>query len=381
MLYFDHCATTPPYEEVVEAVREVMGRHFGNPSSIHRVGIDAERMLTKAREVAARQLRVTPEEIIFTSGGTESNNIAVIGAALQYAGRGKHLITTAIEHASVYECFDYLKQLGYEVTTIQPDGDGRVSAQAVLDAVRDDTVLVSVMHVNNEIGTIQPVREIGQALRHNRKVMFHVDAVQSIGKIPVWPGEWGIDLLSVSAHKIRGPKGSGLLYRRKGIALQPLLRGGGQEMGLRSGTENVPGIVGFAKALRMTMERREGSYARLSGLRSRLLTHIKTIPGLIYNGSESDADMAPHIVHISAPGFKSEVIVHALEEHGMMISTRSACSSGEDRPSRVLQAIGADRERATSGLRISLSAEHTEEDIDRLADACVRTMEQLRRYR
>ncbi|MDF2661820.1 MAG: cysteine desulfurase [Paenibacillus sp.] len=382
MLYFDHCATTPPYEEVVEAVGEVMARHYGNPSSIHRVGIDAERMLTKAREVAARQLRAATEEIVFTSGGTESNNTAVLGAALQYAGRGKHLITTALEHASVYECFEYLRQrLGYEVTVIQPDGDGRIRSQDVLDAVRDDTILVSVMHVNNEIGTIQPVREIGQALRQHRKVLFHVDAVQSVGKIPVWPGEWGIDLLSVSAHKIRGPKGAGLLYRRKGIALQPLLHGGGQEAGQRSGTENVPGIVGFAKALRMTMERQEGAFARLSGLRSRLLNALRTVPGLVYNGSESAADMAPHIVHVSVPGLKSEVFVHALEEHGMMISTRSACSSGEDRPSRVLQAIGADLDRAVSGLRISLSPDHTEEDIDRLADVVARTMEQLRRYR
>lgn len=382
MLYFDHCATTPPYEEVVEAIREVMVRHYGNPSSIHKVGIDAERMLTKAREVAARQLRAAPEEIVFTSGGTESNNTAVLGAALQYAGRGKHLITTALEHASVYECFEYLRQqLGYEVTVVQPDGDGRIRSQDVLDAVREDTILVSVMHVNNEIGTIQPVREIGLALRQHRKVLFHVDAVQSVGKIPVWPGEWGIDLLSVSAHKIRGPKGVGLLYRRKGIALQPLLHGGGQEAGQRSGTENVPGIVGFAKALRMTMERQEEAFARLSGLRSRLLAALRTVPGLVYNGSESAADMAPHIVHVSAPGLKSEVFVHALEEQGMMISTRSACSSGEDRPSRVLQAIGADRDRAVSGLRISLSPDHTEEHIDRLADSVARTMEQLRRYR
>lgn len=381
MLYFDHCATTQPYDEVIEAIGEVMGKHYGNPSSIHKLGIDAERMLTKARDLIARLLETSPDEIVFTSGGTESNNLAVLGTALQYGGRGKHLITTAIEHASVYETFQYLERSGYEVSYVSPDSTGKVSAQSVLEAVRDDTILVSVMHVNNEIGTIQPIEQIGRALQQNRRVLFHVDAVQSVGKIPVSPKQWGIDLLSVSAHKIRGPKGVGLLYKRKGIQLQPILLGGGQEGGLRSGTENVPGIVGFAKAFRMTMERREGAAARMAGLRSRLLSHFPHISGLVYNGSESDADMAPHIVHFSAPGIKSEVFVHALEEHDMYISTKSACSSGEDRPSRVLLALGADHSRASSGLRVSFSADHTPEQIDKLALAMASTMQQLRRYR
>ncbi|WP_245954837.1 cysteine desulfurase family protein [Paenibacillus flagellatus] len=381
MLYFDHCATTPPYEEVVDAVREVMDRHFGNPSSIHRIGIDAERLLAKAREQVARLLGAHPDEIVFTSGGTESNNLAVIGTALQHGGRGKHIVTTAIEHASVSECCVYLERLGYEVTYVTPDGTGRVTAEDVLGAVRDDTILVSVMHVNNEIGTIQPVREIGAALRDKPRVLFHVDAVQSVGKIPVQPAEWGIDLLSASAHKIRGPKGNGFLYRRKGVTLQPILIGGGQEGGDRSGTENVPGIVGLAKAFRMTMERREAAFARLMELRRQLLDRLQSIPDLVYNGSATETDMAPHIVHVSAPGFKSEVVVHALEEHGIYISTKSACSSGEDRPSRVLLACGADRARASSGLRISMSADHTAAEIDRLADALQQTVEQLRRYR
>ncbi|MDF2714732.1 MAG: aminotransferase [Paenibacillus sp.] len=381
MLYFDHCATTPPYAEVVEAVSEVMSKHYGNPSSIHKIGIDAERMLMKARDLIARLLQTASDEIIFTSGGTESNNLAVLGTAHQYGGRGKHLITTAIEHASVYETFQYLERSGYEVTYIKPDSTGKVSAQSVLEAVRDDTILVSVMHVNNEIGTIQPIEQIGRALQQKRRVLFHVDAVQSVGKIPIYPAQWGIDLLSASAHKIRGPKGAGLLYRRKGIQLQPVMIGGGQEGGLRSGTENVPGIVGFAKAFRMTMERREEAAARMMELRSRLLSHIRNISELVYNGSERQVDMAPHIVHFSAPGIKSEVFVHALEEHDIYISTKSACSSGEDRPSRVLLALGADHSRASSGLRVSFSADHTPEQIDKLALAMASTLQQLRRYR
>ncbi|MEF3304660.1 cysteine desulfurase family protein [Paenibacillus sp. GYB003] len=381
MLYFDHAATTPPYDSVIDAVGEVMGRHFGNPSSIHRLGIDAERLTAKARDVVAGLLRTSADEIAFTSGGTESNNLAILGTAREYASRGKHVITTEIEHASVYECFRYLERSGFEVTYVKPDRSGIVRADDVLAAVRDDTILVSVMHVNNEIGTIQPIGRIGRALRDKRRVLFHVDAVQSVGKLPVYPGELGIDLLSASGHKIRGPKGIGLLYKRKGVSLEPILLGGGQESGLRSGTENVPAIVGLAKAFRLTMENREQSAARMAGLRKRLLARLENVPGLVFNGSAADSDMAPHIVNVSAPGIKSEVIVHALEESGIYISTKSACSSGEDRPSRVLLAMGADRQTASSGIRFSLSAEHTPEQIDKLAEAVEAAMEKLRRFR
>lgn len=381
MLYFDYAATTPPYDEVIEAVGEAMGRHFGNPSSIHGLGVEAERIVSKARGLIAGLLKTAPEEIVFTSGGTESNNLAVIGAALQYAGRGKHLVTTAIEHASVYESFAYLERIGYEVSVIKPDRTGKVHAEEVMKSVREDTILVSVMHVNNEIGTIQPIADIGEQLKRKTRTLFHVDAVQSLGKIPVRPHEWGIDFMSASAHKIRGPKGAGFLYKRKGVRLQPLLIGGGQEDGLRSGTENVPGIVGMAKAFRMTMERREEAASRMRNLRSKLLTQTRDIPGLLFNGSEDDADMAPHIISFAAPGMKSEVIVHALEEQGICISTKSACSSGEDRPSRVLLAVLDDERAAASGFRVSLGAEHTPEQIDRLADALRKAMDNLRRYR
>lgn len=379
MLYFDHCATTPPYEEVVEAVAEAMRRFYGNPSSIHRVGIEAERLLAKARETAASLLGTAPERVVFTSGGTESNNMAVLGAARTFEGRGKHLVTTGIEHPSVYEAFRYLERDGWEVTYVQPQTDGIVPAEAVLNAIRDDTVLVSVMHVNNEIGAIQPIEPIARALQARKRVLFHVDAVQSFGKLSVQPERWGVDMLSVSGHKIRGPKGAGLLYVRKGLNLEPIVHGGGQEWGLRSGTENVAAIAGFVKAMRLTLADRERAAAHLTRLRHGLLERLHAVPGLVYNGSEDERLMAPHIVHFSAPGLKSEVIVHALEERGVCVSTRSACSSASDRPSRVLLAMGAEKERAASGIRISMSAAHSETEIVTLADAVKDTIDHLRR--
>ncbi|RKN86938.1 cysteine desulfurase family protein [Paenibacillus ginsengarvi] len=381
MLYFDHAATTPPYDSVIEAVGEVMGRHFGNPSSIHRIGIDAERLVTKARDVMAKVLRAEAEEIVFTSGGTESNNMAVVGSALQHSGRGKHIITSAIEHASVYECFQHLERLGFEVTYIRPDRSGIVRASEVEAALREDTILVSVMHVNNEIGTLQPIAGIAEAIKRHSRALFHVDAVQSVGKLPVYPLQLGVDLLSASAHKFRGPKGTGFLYKRKGVRLQPLLIGGGQEEGLRSGTENVPGIVGMAKALRMAAENREAAFGIVTALRKRLLQRLAEIPELQVVGSANDSEMAPHIVGLTAHGFKTEVIVHAMEDRGICLSTKSACSSGEDRPSRVLLATGLDKQAASGGLRISLSAEHTLEQIDKLADALQDTIQSLRRFR
>lgn len=381
MLYFDHAATTPPYDAVIEAVGEVMGRHFGNPSSIHRIGIDAERLVTKARDVMAKVLRAEAEEIVFTSGGTESNNMAIVGSALQHSGRGKHIITSAIEHASVYECFQHLERLGFEVTFIHPDRSGIVRVSELEAALREDTILVSIMHVNNEIGTIQPIKEIAEAIKRHSRALFHVDAVQSVGKLPVFPQQLGVDLLSASAHKFRGPKGSGFLYKRKGVRLQPLLIGGGQEEGLRSGTENVPGIVGMAKALRMTVENREAAFGSVTALRKRLLQRLAEIPELQVVGSADDSEMAPHIVGLTARGFKTEIIVHAMEDRGICLSTKSACSSGEDRPSRVLLATGLDKQAASGGLRISLSAEHTLEQIDKLADALQDTIQSLRRFR
>jgi cysteine desulfurase len=363
MLYLDHSATTPPYDEVVDTVAQVMKRHFGNPSSLHHLGVEADKLVSRAREVVAGSLNVRPEEIVFTSGGTESNNLAIKGIAYQYRRRGRHLITSQVEHASVYECFRQLESRGFRVTYLPVDSTGAVDPEAVRKALTDETIAVSIMHVNNEVGRIQPVGEIGSLLKEYPRVLFHVDAVQSIGKLELNPAEAGVDLFSVSAHKIRGPKGVGFLYRRSGVQLDPLLPGGGQENGLRSGTENVPLIVGAAKALRMTMDSRARSVGHLRKLRERLLREMDAIPGIVVNGSSRPEDMAPHIVNFSVPGVKPEVVVHALEKEQIYISTRSACSSGEEKPSRVLQAMGLPDRVAASGLRVSFSADNTMEEM------------------
>ena len=378
MLYFDHAATTPPLPEVVDSVARTMTQYFGNPSSLHRLGKEAETLLRRAREVIAGALRAQPGEIIFTSGGTEGNNLAVKGAALQYRGRGRHIITTQIEHPSVYEACRQLEREGYEVTYLPADASGRIDPEAVRAAIRKDTILVSVMHVNNETGAIQPVEEIGRMLKSEPRIVLHVDAVQSVGKLELYPEQAGIDLMTGSAHKIHGPRGIGFLYCRSSIRLTPLLSGGGQEGGVRSGTEALPLIAGMAKAVRLAAESLGDNRSRLFRLRGRLVDGLEGIPGLKLTGAREEDRMAPHIVHFTFPGVKSEVFVHALEEYDIYVSTRSACSSGSDEPSRVLLAMGMTPEEASSGIRISLSAQHTEEDIDLLVDRLRAVAERLR---
>jgi len=364
----DHCATTPPYEEVIDTVAQVMRKYYGNPSSLHGMGVQAERLINKAREVIAGALHVKPDEIIFTSGGTESNNLAIKGVARAYRRRGKHIITSMVEHPSVYECCKQLEGEGFRVTFLPVDGKGLVRVDDLVQAISEDTVLVSIMHVNNETGSIQPIERIGRVLREHPRILFHVDAVQSLGKLPVHPAALGIDLLSGSAHKIRGPKGAGFLYCRSGVRLEPLLAGGGQESGRRSGTENVPLIVGMAKAVRMTMERQQQAAEHMYALREALIRNLSSIPQVTVNTAPERDVFAPHIVNVSVPGLKPEVVVHALEQHEIYISTKSACSSGEDRPSRVLTAMGLEPSCAASSLRISLSGDHTERDIEYFTD-------------
>lgn len=378
MLYMDYSASTPPYEEVIDTVTKVMRQFYGNPSSIHHMGLDAEKVLTQARSIVAEALRCKAEEIVFTSGGTESLQLGIKGAAYQFRNRGKHIISTKIEHAAVYECLNQLEQEGFEVTYLPVDSTGAVSAADIEQAIRPDTILVSVMHVNNEMGRIQPIQEIGNVLKTYPKILFHVDAVQSVGKIEVIPIKLGIDLLSLSAHKFRGPKGAGALYVRSGMRLTPLFTGGGQERGLRSGTENVPMIAGMAKALKMTMAEREQNETYLYELRRRMWEQLAAYPEFIMTGTKDERGMAPHIVHFCFPGVRSEVMVHALEKHGLYISTRSACSSGDLEPSRVLQAMGYDNKTAESGLRISFSAQQTMEEMDQAAALCIETAKALR---
>lgn len=363
MLYMDYAATSPLYEEVIDTIAEVMKSHYGNPSSIHRLGVEAEKLLQSAKGVIATSLKVFPSEIICTSGGTESNNLAIKGVAYNYHQRGKHLITTQIEHPSVKEVFVGLEHEGFRVTYLPVSKTGCVKLEDLQAAISEDTILVSIMYVNNEIGTIQPIQEIGQYLAGFPKIIFHVDAVQGVAKLPLEPKMWGIDLCSASAHKFRGPKGVGFLYRRAGVQLKPLLAGGGQEFGVRSGTENVPLIVGMAKALRISMDNLAEKIVRKQAFRQQLLAGIGAIPELSISGSEVEQEMAPHIVHFAFAGMKAEVVVHALEQKGIYISTRSACSSGESEPSEVMLALGYQRDVAASGLRISFSDEHQAQDI------------------
>lgn len=375
MVYFDHAATTPPDEEVIRTVAEVMARHYGNPSSLHRLGEESERLLDKARAVGAKALGVKPHELVFTGGATESNNLAIKGVAWQFINRGKHLITTRTEHPSVLESMRQLESMGWEVTYLSVDSEGQVFPEQVREALRENTVLVSIMHVNNETGTIQPVGDIGRMLKScSSRVLFHVDGVQGFGKLKLSIPESGIDLYSLSGHKLRGPKGVGLLYIREGLKLMPLLAGGGQEGGFRSGTENVPYIVAFAKALRLAAEGQEARSQKYYRLRDLLLHGLAELPQLTVNSPEQGA---PHIVNFSYPGMKAEALLHMLEEEGFYVSTRSACSSKRSEPSRILLEMGKSKEVASSGIRISLGDEHEQADIDALLAVLRQSVQRL----
>ncbi|MHA6530322.1 cysteine desulfurase family protein [Paenibacillus sp. BAC0078] len=377
MLYWDYAAAAPPYDEVVQTVEQIMRLHYANPSSLHRAGVEAERLIRRAREVCAAALGVQSQEILFTSGATESNNLAIKGAALELQSRGRHIITTELEHPSVYESCLQLQKLGWEITFVPPESSGVVDPARIAAAVRQDTVLVSVMHVNNEIGTVQPLEEIGQRIKAvNRRTLFHVDGVQGYGKLETRLKEWQADLYSLSPHKIRGPRGTGILYVREGVTLFPLITGGSHENGLRAGTENVPAIVGSAKAVRMSGEQRLALNERLIPLRNRLLCFISGIPELILNSRE---DGAPHIVHFSYPGMKGEVLARKLEELGMTVSTRSACSSRLAEPSRILLSMGRDVSAALGGIRISLGDRHTEADVVQLEQALLTAVQSLKK--
>ncbi len=384
-VYLDNSATTRAADEVVEVMADALQYQYGNPSSLHRMGIEAEKIVTRSREAVARVLGVRPECIIFTSGGTESNNLAIKGIARAKKREGKHLITSAVEHPSVLNTFRELEEDSYQVTYLDVDRRGRVNPDDLRRALRDDTIMVSIMHVNNEVGVVEPVAEIGEILRHHRKhysgrgVVFHVDAVQSFVKIPVQPLKMGIDCLSISAHKIHGPKGIGALYIRKGLRLVPQLAGGGQEKGLRSGTENVPGIAGLGMAAFLGLETMDEAASRMFALKDRLVEPVLSrVPrSRLIGGLGPEDGMAPHIVNLSFPGLKGEVVVHALEEQGVYVSTGSACSSrGHDR-SHVLVAMGLEPEVVDGAIRISFSRENTRKEIDYAAGVIVATIEEL----
>lgn len=378
MVYLDNSATTKPDPEVISVINEVMQHIYGNPSSLHGLGAKAERLLERARGHVAQVLGVNEGEIFFTSGGTEANNIAIKGVAWQYEGRGRHIITTEVEHASVYQVCEQLGDRGWQITVLPVDRLGRVSPEEIEAAITDKTVLVSIMHVNNEVGTIQPIAEIGKRLAKYKKVLFHVDAVQSLGRVSLFPREWGVDLLSLSGHKFHGPKGVGCLYIKQGITLSPLIAGGGQEGGLRSGTQNVPGIAGLAKAVLLAKQRQPELIARLSQWKAWLIEQVtRSLKGVVVGGDISPTGGAPHIISLAFPGLKAEVVVHALEQEGIYISSKSACSSKREQPSRILSAMGYDEQTALGAIRISMGWETTEEDVRKCAQALIKVVPNL----
>jgi cysteine desulfurase len=374
MIYFDNSATTKPHEEVIESYQTVSENYYGNPSSQHQLGYDADKLLRKAYEQAASMLGVSNQEIIFTSGGTESNNLAIKGIALRYQKHGKHLVTTTIEHPSVLEAFKALEMLGFEVTYVPVDNSGVVKVDDIKRVVRKDTILVSVMHINNELGTIQPIQAIGEFLAHKKYVFFHVDHVQGYGKVELDLKRAHIDLLSVSGHKIHGLKGTGLLYLKENVQLFPLFHGGGQQGNLRSGTENIAGIVSLVKAMRMVSEQQMHHPDHLKQLKSHLISRLSTLKEVVINTPE---DAAPHIINFSVPGYKPEVIVHALEERRIFVSTKSACASKSPDESAVLKAIHLPADRTKSALRISFSYQNTEGEIELFYRALQKILREL----
>lgn len=355
MIYFDNSATTKPNSAVLETYTKVASTYFANPSSLHRFGAKSKELLDTSRKQLATMLEVLPEELIFTSGGTEGNNLAIKGLAYSYQNRGKHIITSSIEHPSVRLVMEELEQEGFRVTYLKVDKNGVINLTELKQALSDDTILVSIMGVNNEVGSIQPLREIGQLTAERPDTFFHVDFVQGIGKIPVKIKEHHIDLLTISGHKFHALRGSGVLFKRKNVHLHPEIIGGGQEMGYRSGTENLAGTVALAKALRLALEQQQ-KQTDIVTIRDFLLTEIAKMPDMTVHTKKVVA--APHIVCFSAKGHRGEILVHALEKEDIYISTTSACSSKQKLASSTLKAMGVTDEEATGAVRVSLSYEN-----------------------
>lgn len=379
-VYLDNSATTVCYEEVARLMYRVMCEDYGNPSSMHHKGVEAEKYLRYAKETLAKLLKVNEKEILFTSGGTESDNIALIGAAMANHRRGRHLVTTKIEHPAVLQTMAYLENQGFQVTYIPVDYEGRISLSDLERAIRQDTILVSVMHTNNEIGSIQPIAEAGALIKQvNPQILFHVDAVQGFGKFRIYPAKMHVDMLSVSGHKIHGPKGVGFLYIREGAKVSPIIYGGGQQKGMRSGTENVPGIAGIAKAAEMIYADLDIDMDRMYGLREMLIEGVSGIEDVKVNGCPG-REGAAHIVSLSVRGVRSEVLLHALEERGIYVSAGSACASNKPQTSATLKAIGLERDLWDSTVRFSISVFTTKEEIRYTVQALCELVPMLRRY-
>lgn len=379
IIYLDNSATTPVCPEAVQKAVETMTLYYGNPSSLHTMGVEAENILNQARVSIARCMGAAPEEITFTSGGTESNNIAVIGVAHALKRRGKRIVTTLSEHASIEGPFDQLEAEGFEVIRLRPSSNGSVTAEQIYEAVNPDTILVTMMLVNNETGAIQPVEAIKRAVtRSAAPALIHCDAVQAFCKVPIKVSKLGADLITVSSHKIHGPKGAGALYIRKGVRLLPLYSGGGQEKKIRPGTEPVPAIAAFGEAARIAFDSFEQNMEQIRALRERCINKFKALPfeGITVN---SPLDGAPHILNISTGCIRSETMIHFLSELGIYVSGGSACSKGAR--SHVLSAMGLSDRQIDSALRISFSRYNTAEDVDALVKGIERGIKQLTHFK
>lgn len=374
--YADYAATSPIHPDVVEEMTEVMHHIYGNPSSIHAYGREARKIIDEARNVIAKSIHANFNEIIFTSGGTEADNMALIGTAYASKDKGKHIITTAIEHHAVLHTCEFLEQNGFEVTYLPVDKTGRVSVEDVKNALRDDTILVSVMFANNEVGTIQPIAEIGQLLSEHQ-AYFHTDAVQAYGLLPIDVKKMHIDLLSVSAHKINGPKGIGFLYENTGVRLQPYFYGGEQERKRRAGTENVPGIAGFKKAVEIIQKDRQKKYDFYEQLREKFIQRLKEESiNFKINGSESN--YLPHIINVSFPGTDVEAFLVNLDLEGISASSGSACTAGSLEPSHVLRAMyGSESDELFNSIRFSFGLGVTLEDVEDIAKITAKVVKRL----
>lgn len=380
-VYLDNSATTRCFDEVAALMTQIMCEDYGNPSSLHRKGVQAEKYIRYAKDVIARNLKVNEKEIYFTSGGTESDNLALRGCAYANCRSGRHLITTQIEHPAVLQTMRHLEEEGFRVTYLPVDEKGCIRLEDLQRAITGETILVSIMHTNNEVGSLQPVAEAGALIkRMNPHILFHVDAVQGYGKFRIYPKKMKIDLLSVSGHKIHGPKGSGFLYVDEKVKIKPILFGGGQQGGVRSGTENVPAIAGLGKAVELVYSNLDQDMAQMYRLKKAFVEGARKIPDVVLNG-HPDETGAPHVVSVSVKGVRSEVLLHALEDKEIYVSAGSACSARKPQPSATLRAMGIDQELLGSTIRFSFSVFTTMEEINYTLQTMYDIIPMLRKYK
>lgn len=380
--YLDNAATTRPFECVRDIMVRTLDVDYGNPSSMHIKGVEVERYIKEAREKIAKTLKVDSKEIVFTSGGTESNNLALIGAAMANKRQGNHIITTKIEHPSVHNPLIFLEENGFEVTYLEVNEDGLIDMSELSNAITENTCIVSIMMVNNEMGSVQDVSTISKLIKEkNSDILFHVDAIQAYGKYHIYPKRMGIDLLSISGHKIHGPKGIGALYIRDRVKMKPILFGGGQQKGMRSGTENVPGIAGLGVAAEEIYKNHEEKVKHLYTLKQTLMDGVNEIPDVVVNGiGVGIENTAPHVLSVSFAGIRSEVLLHALEERGIYVSSGSACASNHPALSGTLKAIKVKRELLDCTLRFSFSVTTTMEEIEYTIEVLKELLPMLRRF-